>query len=101
MRKYTLASPSARQDVDLRNYENIIVEAVQKVIPKAKVTVVADGYFVSPSPEPSQARKIGRTICQSELKHHCVQIPKLFSSIEVKEAAADGTDKQKRTGGHR
>lgn len=101
MRKYTLASPTARQDVDLRDYESIIVEAVHKVMPKAKVAVVADGYFVSPSPDPSQARKIGRAICQSELKQHCVLIPKLFTSVKVKEDNTNEQRKQKRSGGHK
>lgn len=101
MRKYTLASAKERQNVDLRDYTSVITEAVYSVMPSAAVRVERDCYYVSPTPSQGEAIKIGRQICQSELKHSCVQIPKLFSSIEVKEAAADGTDKQKRTGGHR
>lgn len=100
MRKYTLASPTARQGVDLRDYEDIIVEAVHEVMPQAKVTVAKDCYYVSPSPDPNLARKIGRAICQCGLKAHCVQIPKLFTSIKVKEVATHEQSKTKLSGGH-
>jgi len=100
MRKYTLASPTARDNVDLRDYEETITKAVHQVLPAAKVTVTADGYYVSPSPDPSQARKIGRAICQSKLKKYCVQIPKLFTSIKVEEVMPSEQRKQKRTCGH-
>ena len=66
MRKYTLASPTARNDVDLRHFKTVIEEAVHEIMPQAKVVVTKDCYYVSPSPDPSQARKIGRAICQSK-----------------------------------
>lgn len=100
MRKYTLASANARQSVDLRDYESIIVEAVHAVIPCARVQVDRDCYYVSPTPTQSEAVKIGRQICQSKLKHYCVQIPKLFSSIEVKEVSFHGIDTKEHAGGH-
>ena len=100
MRKYTLASPTARNDVDLRQYKTIIEEAVHEIMPQAKVVVTQDCYYVSPSPDPNDARKIGRTICQSELKHYCVLIPKLFTSIKVKEVTYHEQSKTKLSGGH-
>ena len=83
MRKYTLASHSAKSSVDLRDYETTITEAVHSVIPTATVRVEKDCYTVDPAPSQGDAVRIGRLICQSQLKQHCVMIPKLFSSIEI------------------
>ena len=100
MRKYTLASVEDRAQVDLRNYEAVITEAVHAFIPKASVRVERDCYYVSPTPTQGEAIKIGRQICQSDLKHYCVQIPKLFSSIELKEKAHDPRNKKRPCGHH-
>lgn len=95
MRKYTLASSDARESVDLRAYAAIIEAAVHEVMPKATVIVEADCYCVEPTPKQGDAIRIGRMICRSTLSRCCVQIPKLFSSIEVKprteEEKKDGT----------
>ena len=48
MRKYTLASPAARINVDLRDYEDIIKRAVHEIIPEAEVKVEEHCYYVSP-----------------------------------------------------
>ena len=85
MRRYTLASPEAKSSVDLRDYADIITTAVLDALPTASVTVEKDYYTVSPTLTQSQAIKVGRQICQSSLKQYCVQIPKLFSSIEISE----------------
>lgn len=92
MRKYTLASSDERKAVDLRDYTAVITDAVHAYMPSATVRVERYCYYVSPAPSQSEAIKIGRQICQSELKRSCVLIPKLFSSIEVKEDFANGTD---------
>ena len=99
MRKYMLASKDAKDDVDLREYQQIIQDAVHEVLPHATVQVEATYYTVSPTPKQGDAVRIGRAICRSTLKKYCVQIPKLFSSIEVKEDITNETT-QKRTGGH-
>lgn len=99
MRKYTLASASAKSTVDLRDYEPAITDAVHQVMPKAVVKVTQDCYYVSPTPTQGDAIRIGRLICQSNLKNYCVQIPKLFSSIEIEEENNEST-KPKRIGGH-
>lgn len=39
MKKYTLASPEARKNVDLRNHSDIIIKAVHDVVPNAVVDV--------------------------------------------------------------
>lgn len=99
MRKYTLASADARATVDLRDYENVIADAVHEVLPLAEVVVERDCYYVSPTPKQGDAVRIGRLICRSALNKHCVKIPKLFSSIEVKGDDKDGNE-EKRVGGH-
>ena len=100
MRKYTLASKEAKEGIDLRDYRKIIEEAVHEVLPNATVQVQSDYYIVSPTPKQGDAVRIGRAICKSELKQYCVQIPKLFSSIELEEEKDDGGTKEKRPGGH-
>ena len=42
MKKYKLANTEKRKQVDLRNHQNIIIEAVAEVIPNAIVTVEKD-----------------------------------------------------------
>lgn len=99
MRKYTLASPESRSTVDLRDYRAIIESAVQEIMPAAKVIVESDCYYVSPAPERGNAVKIGRLICKSDLNHHCIQLPKLFTSIPVKEDKHE-EQQPKHPGGH-
>lgn len=85
MRKYTLASPNARAEVDLREHCIEIESAVHEVIPEAEVTIYPDYYTVSPSPEKGDAIRIGRRISKTVLGHYCVQIPKLFNGQELEE----------------
>ena len=104
MRRYYLASQDAKQDVDLRDYEDVIVSAVMDVMKDVEgvSVVVHERYYeVSPSPERKYAVAIGKAICKSGLSQHCVMIPKLFSSIEVlsKEEKEDG-EKKNSMGGH-
>ena len=102
MRRYTLASAEARSSVDLRDYKDVITNAVKEVmagVDNLKVTVAKDYYTVSPTPEKGDAIRIGRIICKSTLNRYCIQIPKLFSSIEVKEQT-NGERKEHQMGGH-
>lgn len=105
MRKYYLASPDAKQKVDLRDYEGVIVEAVMEVMKDVEgvsVVVCEQYYEVSPSPKRNHAVAIGRKICKSGLSQHCVQIPKLFLSKEEKHSKEEKQDGKKtnRMGGH-
>ena len=101
MRRYSLASTDARNFVDLRDYTDIIIEAVHSIMPKASVEVEKDSYLVDPTPNQSEAVRIGRQICQSELRKHCVMIPKLFFSEEIEEEVAnDGENGKHPDGGH-
>ena len=104
MRRYYLASSEHKQNVDLRDYEDVIVEAVMVAmqgVEGVSVVVHENYYEVSPSPDRGHAVAIGRMICKSALSQHCVMIPKLFSSIEVlsKEEQND-EEKTNRMGGH-
>lgn len=105
MRRYVLASLQHRQDVDLRNYEDVIVSAVMeamKDVVGVSVVVYERYYEVSPSPSRGAAIAIGRAICKSGLGKCCVQIPKLFSSVEVSTGKEEKNDERKTDsmGGH-
>ena len=105
MRRYVLASLEHRQDVDLRDYEDVIVSAVMeamKNVDDVSVEIGKNYYSVSPSPGRGAAIAIGRAICKSGLGKCCVQIPKLFSSVEVcvDEEEKNDREKKDRVGGH-
>ena len=100
MRKYSLADGSKRGSVDLRDYEDIIVAAVHEFAPGVTVTVCKDYYTLNKQLTQSQAVKIGRKICESDLKYHCIKLSKLFNSKPVKEKANDNSKEQKCVGGH-
>ena len=102
MRKYTLANTLERSKVDLRNYKDIIVAAVQEFAPGSTVSVKNDHYIVNEQLSHSQAVRIGRRICESDLGHYCISIKlsKLFNSTIIKEVTDDKRNKQKQTGGH-
>ncbi len=105
MRRYALASLEHKQNVDLRNYEEVIVAAVMaamKDIEDVSVVVYERYYEVSPSPSRGAAIAIGRAICKSGLGKCCVQIPKLFSSIELCDNKEEKNDRKTkdRLGGH-
>lgn len=97
MKRYTLASGVARRTVDLRDYKDIIVEAVATVMIEKDVTVVVekDCYYLSPSPSQGEAIKIGRLICRSTLNKHCIHIPKLFNGMEVKSKKKEELDESR------
>mgnify|MGYP007057712070 FL=1 len=99
MRKYTLASSVAKSKIDLTAYTEVITEAIHEVIPQASVTVEKDCYYVSPAPSKGDAIRIGRAICKSALAQYCVQVPKLFNSIPIKEDKHEER-KQQLPGGH-
>ena len=99
MRKYNLASSNARTSVNLTAYTDVITEAVHEVMPKANVIVEQDCYYVKPAPSKGDAIRIGRAICKSDLAQYCVQIPKLFNSIPMKEDQHEENER-KLPGGH-
>lgn len=104
MRRYTLTSGDARRTVDLRNYAEVITNAVTSVMSEKDVAVIVDkdSYTVSPTPTQGEAIRIGRLICKSDLNQYCIQIPKLFTgeNIETKEELNEPRNKNDRVGGH-
>ena len=100
MRKYSLADGTKRGVVDLRDYEDVIKAAIEEFAPGTTVTVCKDHYLVSEQLSQSQAVKIGRKICESDLSQHCIKLSKLFNSRLVRENINDNRKEQKRPGGH-
>lgn len=100
MRKYTLASMDARNDVDLRRFGRLIEETVLEVMPQATVQVERDCYIVSPTPSRGDAIRIGRKLSKNKLLgRYCIKIPKLFHGETIVEKE-DVNGKQKHNGGH-
>lgn len=102
MRKYYLASTEDRGNVDLRDYRDVIEEAVHQYMPNAQVNIKEGYYTVDPTPNRGDAIRIGRLLSDKNvLGKYCVKIPKLFCSEEIEKGMVrvDGTEK-KRTGGH-
>ena len=97
VRKYSLANGSMRGSVDLRDYSDVITAAVQEYAPGATVVVCKDYYTVLEPLTQSQAVKIGRRICESDLSQYCIKLSKLFSSKEV---TNEEPKQSKRPGGY-
>ena len=100
MRRYSLADGKKRDVIDLRNYEYVIVKAVQEFAPGTTVVVSKNYYTVQEPLTQSQAVRIGRRICESDLSQHCIKLSKLFNSTVVKEKLDDNNKEQKRPGGY-
>ena len=96
VRKYALANGSMRGVVDLRDYSDVIIAAVQEFAPGSTVVVCQDYYTVLEPLTQSQAVKIGRRICESNLSQYCIKLSKLFNSKEV----TNETIQSQRPGGH-
>lgn len=102
MRKYYLASTEDRDDVDLREFQKEITEAVHQYMPRAQVEVTARYYTVHPTPSRGDAIRIGRLLSGKDvLGCYCIKVPKLFCSEEVenRKEVDDGREK-KCAGGH-
>ena len=97
MRKYSLADGNKRSSVDLRDYGDIIRAAIEEFAPGSTVIVNKDHYIVNEPLSQSQAVKIGRKICESDLSQHCIKLSKLFNSKEVTD---NDNSKQKQTCRH-
>ena len=84
MREFTLSSQEARNNVDLREYKELIQETVKEEIPDAEVIVKERNYFVNPSPTKGQAIRIGKKLSKCKnLGEYCTYVPKLFNGREI------------------
>ena len=102
MRRYYLASTENRGKVDLRAYQDVIIDSVHQIMPHAQVTVEKGCYTVDPTPTKGDAIRIGRLLSSGNVMgSYCIKISKLFCSEEVEKGSVlvNGR-KKKRTGGH-
>lgn len=101
MRKYTLASSDARNDVDLRMFSYFIEATVHEFMPDAVVVVESNYYTVSPTPSKGDAIRIGRKLSKKQsLGQHCIKISKLFNGETIDNEKENVNGKQKCNGGH-
>ena len=64
MRRYALASLEHKQNVDLRDYEDVIVEAVMAAMKDVEgVSVVVHEHYYEVSPSPSRSAGLGWRCC--------------------------------------
>ena len=101
MRRYSLASPDARSNIDLQFFSNFIEETVHEFMPDALVNVYRDYYTVSPSPSKGDAIRIGRRLSKNQsLGQYCIKISKLFNGESVVTEKEVLYGNQKYNGGH-
>ena len=86
MRVYKLAAPYHRSYVDLRDFKDIIEQAVHKEVPNAKVVVKEDCYEIDKDISKGDAIRIGRTLASGELGQYCLQRATLFIGHTVETA---------------
>ena len=86
MRVYKLAAPYHRSYVDLRDFKDIIKQAVHQEVPNAKVVVKEDCYEIDRDISKGDAIRIGRTLASSELGKYCLQRATLFIGHTVEKS---------------
>lgn len=85
MRKYYLASSKYRNSVNLRDYKQVITDAVHSEMPDTKLTIHADYYTLDEQPTRGQAIRIGRKIAGSSLGKYCMIRPILFVGKNIED----------------
>ena len=83
MRVYSLANPDYRKNVDLREYEKYIREAVLNTNANLQVVVDKSSYAIPDTVTIGEAIKIGRAIAKSPLGQYCMERPVLFIGAKV------------------
>jgi len=86
MRVYKLAAPYHRSYVDLRDFKDIIKQAVHQEVPDAKVVVKEDCYEIDKDISKGDAIRIGRTLASGELGQYCLQGATLFIGHTVEKS---------------
>ena len=100
-RKFELASVKARAYVALRDYEDLILATVEKIIPNATVVVKRDCYIVDRLTE-GQSRKLGRALSKTKLIEHRQMVCRLFTGSEATESERiERNEKRKHKNVHR
>ena len=85
MRIYRLADVQMRKEIDLRDYENLIVSIITSVVPDADVVVGVSEYTIMTDISKGQAIKIGRALAHSKLGTFSISRPILFIGQEILE----------------
>ena len=83
MRIYRLANFQKRKEIDLRDYEDLIISIITKVLPDADVVVGIEEYTIMSDITKGQAIKIGRALAHSKLGDFCISRPILFVGEEI------------------
>ena len=83
MREYRLINKFF--DIDLTDYEKLIINTVQQFAPEADVTVYPDRYEVDCQLSQRQTVMIGRALAKTELGRFCAMKPVLFKGKKVAE----------------
>lgn len=78
MRIYRLANVQKRQEIDLRDYEEIIISIITEIVPDADVVVGVTDYTIMTDITKGQAIKIGRALAHSSLGTFSISRPILF-----------------------
>ena len=84
MKRYRFASTTAAKEVDLRDYEDIILEAASEVIPNRKIRVGRHDFKVEHITR-GEAIALGRLLAKTELWKYHIDAPKLFIGEEMEE----------------
>ncbi len=75
IKEYCLVKPSARNSINLENYQKIIIKAYTMVNPNLEVRVQCKSYKVLGDLTRGQAIKAGRIIAKSSLGRYAVKYP--------------------------
>jgi len=84
MKRYRFASTTAAKEVDLRGYEDIILEAANEVIPNRKIKVGRHDFKVEHITR-GEAIALGRLLAKTELWKYHIDAPKLFIGEEMED----------------
>lgn len=83
MKEYKLINKNV--EVNLADYENIIKNAIVKIVPDAEVTVLPDRYIIHTEISQSNAVSIGRALARTELGNFCDVKYVLFKGKKINE----------------
>lgn len=85
MRKYCFADKDYKHTIDLKDYADVIVEAVHEICPDIEVIVESDGYILPKDVPHGIKVKIGMALAKTELAQYCLNRPVLFRGKTMNE----------------
>ncbi len=84
MKRYRFASTAAAKSIDLREFEDVILDAAKEVIPNRRIKVYKSYYTVEYISR-GEAIALGRLLAKTKLWKYHVDAPKLFVGEEMEE----------------